>query len=171
MYLISKRLFFLLFLMSSTLSAQNLEFSEAGLNVLPLNSKIEKNSLSTYFSEIDTTTIHGLLEYSGAVYVDYDETLDLYLKVDLDKYKLPTYGIKYIYIGLKDYEIRKIVVKLLDEHSLRCVINLFNQLFTPSLIMGTEIDTDIYSSKLWESEQYEVLLSGISKIVVFTCRK
>lgn len=171
MYFILKKTILILVL-SHSLYAQKMEFTDRGLNLFPLNSTIDSKSISSIqFSKIDTTSLGELIEYRNAVSLYDDETLNVYLKVNLDNYKLPVEGIKSIYIGLKDYEIRKITVQL-DDNSVQHVTNLFNQMYTDSNIeIETELNNNINSSKMWYSGKYEIYLSGIAKTIVFTCCK
>lgn len=153
----------------NNLYAQDLIFCDRGLDRFPMGDTITAESLKNLFP-VDTSTIEGMVEFQGASMIHSDKTISTYLKVDLDKYRVPVQGIKYIYIGLtKENEIRKITLKL-EDSGLADLIILFDQLFTPSdMKIETYVGDNMYASRIWTNERFEVYLSGITRSVYFYC--
>lgn len=150
-------------------NAQLIDIRSDGLSLFPMGSTLQSELMSD-LRDIDTSTIHGHLEYR-MVSIDYHDNDDgpyIYKKLVDEKYTIAGMDVENIYIGhTESGKVRQAAIKLRN-YDFSKVKNFLDSIYgSPEVAAYSEINGNHHQTYLWSSSGFDITFSGLMGIIDF----
>lgn len=141
--------------LSNTFS-QEITFDKNGLNVLKIGQVFPEEKLDQFFSDINTSTLSGQIEYQKSILGSPDQDKNLFKKFNLSKFQHSSPIIHAIYCGMTvDHKISQISVEL-KNYNTDTLMQLLDSIFKREIYIESQLNDNTYYSFTWEADGFNV---------------